>query len=140
MRHILVKTTELFTEAEAKDKVNQLRQRIISGEDFATVATANSEDIGSKANGGDLGWSNPGKFVPEFERVMNSIAIDAISEPFKSQFGWHILKVDGRRTQDMFETVKRNQVTQLLRRQRFQDELQIWLQELRDNVYVEILI
>lgn len=140
VRHILVKTTELFTEAEAKEKINQLHQRVSSGEDFATVATANSDDIGSKANGGDLGWSNPGKFVAAFEKVMNGTATGEISKPFKSQFGWHILRVDDRRTQDMFETVKRNQVTQLLRRQRFQDELQIWLQELRDNVYVEILI
>ena len=139
VRHLLVKVTELFTQEEALAKIKQLHQRIINGEDFATLAKEHTDDIGSKLSGGELGWSNPGQFVPQFEKNMNATAVNAVSEPFLSQFGWHILTIDDRRKKDVFDTVKRNQVVKLLRDQRFQDELQIWLQELRDNAYVEIL-
>lgn len=140
VRHLLIKVSELVTDDEAQDKINQLYQRILNGEDLATLANEHTEDIGSKLNGGDLGWSNPGQFVPEFEKIVNQSSIGELSQPFKSTFGWHILRVEDRRTQDMLETVKRNQVGKLLRQQRFQDELQIWLKELRSNAYVEILI
>jgi len=140
VKHILVKPTELFTLKEAKDKINDIYQRILKGENFETLAKKNTDDVGSKLSGGELGWSNPGKFVPEFENTMNSTPIGEVSKPFRSQFGWHIIKIDDRRTQDIFEEVKRSQVIKILRNQRFQDELQIWLQELRDDAYVEILI
>ena len=140
VRHLLVKTTELFSEQEATDKINSLYQRIIAGESLADLAREHTDDVASKLDGGDLGWSNPQVFVPEFSKVVESAPIGTISKPFKTGFGWHILMVEEQRTKDVFDTVKRNQAAKILRRQRFNDELQIWLQELRDNTYVEVLI
>ena len=108
--------------------------------DFIETAKKYTEDTASKASGGDLGWSSPGGFVPEFERTMANTAKGSYSEPFRSQFGWHILRVDDVKVEDMFETAKRNQVANILRQRRFQDELQLWLQELKQNAYVEVLI
>lgn len=139
VRHILVKTSELFTEEEAKNKISLLYTRLLNGENFNDLAQENTDDIASKLNGGSLGWSKPGLFVPEFESAMQSTAKGEFSKPFSSQFGWHILYIDDTRKKNIFEDVKNLQVKNLLRRQRFQDELQIWLQELRDNAYVEIL-
>ncbi len=139
-RHILVKVTELFTEEEAKNKIQSLYSRTTSGEDFNALAKEFSEDIGSKLDGGYLDWSIPGKFVKEFEIAMQKTPSGKVSKPFRSQFGWHILKVENSRKKDIFDDVKRNQAANFLRRQRFHDELNIWLQELRENTYVEILI
>jgi peptidyl-prolyl cis-trans isomerase SurA len=138
--HILVKPSNLFTNEEAKSKIDQLYQRAINGEKFSQLAEENTDDIGSKLTGGDLGWSSPGLFVPAFEKAMKNTPINNISQPFKSQFGWHILTVEDIREKDIFETVKRKQVATILKRQRFQDELQIWLKELRERSYVELLI
>jgi peptidyl-prolyl cis-trans isomerase SurA len=140
VRHILVKASNLFTDEEAKNKIDKLYQRTISGEEFSQLAEENTDDIGSKLTGGDLGWSSPGVFVPAFETVMKKTPINKVSQPFKSQFGWHILTVEDIREKDIFETVKRQQVATILKRQRFQDELQIWLKELRERSYVELLI
>jgi peptidyl-prolyl cis-trans isomerase SurA len=140
VRHILIKPTALFSQAEAKAKIDTIYQRLQNGEDFSTLAKEFTEDVGSKNDGGDLGWSTPNQFVPEFEQTMKTTAVGAISQPFLSQFGWHILKVDDSRVEDMFETVKRNQVANILRKRRFQDELQLWLQELREDAYVDVLI
>lgn len=140
VRHILVKPTDLFTEEEAQKKINELREKIIQGASFATIAQEYSDDIGSKLDGGDVGWSSPGVFVPAFEKAMQTTAINTISQPFKSTFGWHILTVEGQRSKDIFDTVKRSQVRNIIGQQRFQDELTIWLKELRESSYVEILI
>lgn len=140
VRHILIKPTTLFTNAEAKAKIDELHQQLLNGADFISLAEKHTEDTGSKADGGDLGWSTPGKFVPAFEKAMKSTPVGQMSQPFRSQFGWHILKVDDSRTEDMFDVVKRNQVVSILRKRRFQDELQLWLQELREGAYVEVLI
>jgi peptidyl-prolyl cis-trans isomerase SurA len=140
VRHILIKPSVLFTEEEAREKINNIHQELMEGEDFTKMAKQHTEDTGSKFNGGDLGWSTPGQFVPEFEKMMNSTPKGAMSKPFLSQFGWHILKVDDIKTEDMFERVKRNQVIGILRKRRFQDELQLWLQEIKEDAYVEILI
>jgi len=136
-RHILVKTSALFTDAEAQVKITTIYDRLQNGADFETLAKEQTDDTASKLGGGDLGWSTPGQFVPAFERVMNDTPVGDISEPFRSQFGWHVLKVDDRRVDDMFETVKRSQVRNILRNQRFQDELQIWLLELRERSFVQ---
>lgn len=140
VRHVLIKPTPLFTNAEAKAKIDGLYQQLQDGADFISLAKKHTEDTGSKAEGGDLGWSTPGKFVPAFEKAMKSTPVGQMSQPFRSQFGWHILKVDDSRTEDMFDVVKRNQVVSILRKRRFQDELQLWLQELREDAYVEVLI
>ena len=140
VRHILVKPTDLFTEEEAQQKIRSLREQIINGADFTAIAQENSDDIGSKLDGGDLGWSSPGVFVPAFEQAMQTTAINTISQPFRSTFGWHILTVEGQRSKDIFDDVKRSQVRNIIGQQRFQDELSIWLKELRESAYVEILI
>lgn len=140
VRHILITPTPLFTDAEAKAKIDGLYRQLQNGADFIATAKEYTEDTGSKANGGDLGWSTPGKFVPAFEQTMMQTPVGQMSKPFRSQFGWHILKVEDRRVEDMFDVVKRNQVVSMLRKRRFQDELQLWLQELRENAYVEVLI
>jgi peptidyl-prolyl cis-trans isomerase SurA len=140
VRHILVKPSVLFTDKEAKTKADTIYQQLLDGADFKELAREYSEDIGSKQSGGDLSWSRPGQFVPAFEKVMQATAIGQISEPFRSEFGWHILRVDATRTEDMFDVVKRNQVISILRQRRFQDELQQWIKELREEAYIEILI
>ena len=139
VRHILVKSTELFTEAEAKAKIDQLHQQLQQGSDFASLAKQHTDDTGSKFDGGDLGWSTPGAFVPAFEETMKTTPTGNISAPFRSQFGWHILTVEDTKVEDMFDTVKRNRVASILRQRRFNDELQLWLQEIREDAYVELL-
>lgn len=139
-RHILIKTSEILSDEQAKAKLNELRQRALEGEDFAQLAREHSEDTGSMLQGGDLGWANPGQMVPAFDRTMQETPIGEISEPFKSRFGWHILLVEDRRKQDLSDLVLRNQAANMLRERRFDEELQSWLAEIRDEIYVEIKI
>lgn len=138
VRHILVKPSTILSDEEARQELVELREQIIAGEDFADMAREHSEDVGSMLSGGDLGWSLPGKFVPAFEAAMDSTDVGDISEPFRSQFGWHILQVEERRQQDMSDTVKRNQARNLLRGRRFEEERINWLREIRDEAYVDI--
>lgn len=138
-RHILIKTSELFTEEDAQKKINSLYQSLQQGADFIKLAKENTDDTASKFDGGDLGWSLPGKFVPTFEKMLLNTPPGEISKPFRSSFGWHILLVEDKRTDNMFETVKRNRAGMFLRNRRLEDELQIWLQELRENAYVDII-
>lgn len=138
VRHILIKPSAILTDEQAREQLADIRQQILNGADFGEMARKHSEDVGSMLSGGDLGWSLPGKFVPEFERTIDNTAIGDISEPFRSQFGWHILQVEERRQQDMSETVRMNQAMQLLRNQRFEEERINWLREIRDKAYVEI--
>lgn len=137
-RHILVKTSEIMNDQQARQKLLQLKQRLDKGEDFAALARANSEDPGSMLSGGDLGWSSPGSFVPEFEKAMAATPINGITQPFKSQFGWHILQVLERRQEDMGEKMKRNQAANVLRSRRFEEELRLWMSQIREEAYVEI--
>ena len=140
VRHILIKTSAIISDDNARQKLIKLRTRILSGEKFNDLAKQYSEDISTALSGGDLGWSVPGKFVPVFEEAMHSTSKGEISDPFHSQFGWHILYIEDRREQDMTDNLMRNQASRLLKQLRFEDELRIWLQEIRDNAYVEILI
>src|SRR5690606_20514587 len=138
VRHILLKPNEIRGDEDTYNALAALAARIRAGESFAELAREHSEDIGSALIGGDLGWSLPGKFVPQFEQVMNSIPVDQVSEPFRSDFGWHILEVTERRDQDFSEDIKRAQAESILRQRKFESELQIWLQEIRDEAFVEI--
>ncbi|WP_105102929.1 peptidylprolyl isomerase [Microbulbifer pacificus] len=139
VRHILVKTSAIRDDDAAYNLLTDLRSKIEAGElKFEDAAKENSEDIGTMLQGGDLGWSNPGQFVPEFTQAMNNTPVGEISMPFRSQFGWHILQVEGRRQQDMTEQYIRNQAANLLRNRRYEEELQNWRQEIRDQAYVEI--
>ncbi|TNF32765.1 MAG: molecular chaperone SurA [Gammaproteobacteria bacterium] len=137
-RHILVKPSEIRSEEQAKALAAKLRQRIIDGEDFATLARQYSEDIGSAMEGGDLGWANPGQFVPEFTQAMDATAINGISQPFRSEFGWHILQVIERREKDMGSEIQRNMARQILFERKYEDELAAWLVKIRDEAYVDI--
>ncbi len=140
MRHILLKTSAIMNNEEAKAKLLKLRADILAGADFAKVAKENSEDIGSMLGGGDLGWSNPGMFVPEFEATIEETKVGDISMPFKSQFGWHILQVIERRQEDMTQEVLRRKASNILTSRRFEDELQVWLLELREDAYIDIKV
>ena len=139
-RHILVKPNELLTRDDALRKLTQLKQRIENGDDFDALARAHSDDKGSAANGGDLGWTSPGQMVPVFEATMETLATDEISAPFESQFGWHIVQVLDRRDHDNTEELQRNNARKQLLDRKITEEEEIWLQRLRDEAYVEILL
>ncbi|WP_371923756.1 peptidylprolyl isomerase [Pseudomonas sp. URMO17WK12:I2] len=138
VRHILIKPSEIRTDAEAKVLAERLYQRIESGEDFAELAKNFSEDPGSALNGGSLNWIDPNALVPEFREVMNNTASGEVSKPFKSQFGWHVLEVMGRRATDSSEQMREQQALNLLRNRKYEEELQTWLRQIRDEAYVEI--
>jgi len=137
-RHILMKTTELADDATVKQKLNALRDRILKGEDFAGLAQTNSEDPGSAAQGGDLGWTGPGSFVPEFEQHLTTLKDDEISEPFKTQYGWHIVQMLGHRQFDATDEVKRRKAMEAIRASKADEETEIWVRRLRDEAYVEV--
>ncbi|WP_237059455.1 peptidylprolyl isomerase [Microbulbifer sediminum] len=138
VRHILVKTSAIRDDDDAYNLLINLRKQIQDGASFEELAREHSEDIGTMLAGGDLGWSMPGQFVPEFTEAMNNTPVGEMSMPFKSQFGWHILRVDGRRNQDMTDQYIRNQAANLLRNRRYEEELQNWRREIRDQAFVDI--
>ncbi len=137
-RHILVRENEIRSDKESKKIISKLYQRIKKGEDFAKLAKEFSDDPGSKVSGGDLGWVNDGDMVPAFEKVMKKTKKNQLSKPFKSRFGWHILQVTDYRNKDMGQEIQRNQARQLLYSRRFEEELPIWLRQIRSDAYVEI--
>lgn len=137
-RHILVKPSEIRTDAEAKTLIADIHRRLLAGEDFGALARAYSEDPGTALAGGELGWSEPGQFAPEFTAMLNATAEGQISEPFRTEFGWHVLEVQGHRKQDMSAEARRNLAIRALHSRRFEEELQEWLREIRDEAFVEI--
>jgi peptidyl-prolyl cis-trans isomerase SurA len=138
-RHILIKTNALVSDEEAQARLESLKRRIEGGDDFATLARAYSEDKGSAIDGGKLGWATPGSFVPAFEEAMNKLEIGQISEPFKSEYGWHIVQVLDRRKQDDTLKLLRNRARQLIAERKQEEELRLWLRRIRDEAYVEYL-
>ncbi len=136
-RHILMKTNELNDDALVRQKLTQIRERILKGEDFAGLATTTSEDPGSASQGGDLGWSGPGSFVPEFEAQLAKLKENEISEPFKTQYGWHIVQLLGRRQFDTTDELRRRQAIEAIRASKADEETELWLRRLRDEAYVE---
>ena len=136
-RHILMKTTELADDATVRQKLNTLRDRVLKGDDFAGLAQTSSEDPGSAPQGGDLGWTGPGTFVPEFERQLETLKDGDISEPFKTQYGWHIVQMLGHRQFDATDEVKRRKAMEAIRASKADEETEIWLRRLRDEAYVE---
>ena len=136
-RHILIRTSADIDDDDARQTLLDLKQRIEQGEDFADLANEYSEDPGSKIKGGDLGWANPGTFVPVFETVMGSLTDAEISEPFKSQFGWHLMQLLERREIDMAKTVMEAKAMQAIRARKIDEELRLWLRRIRDEAYVE---
>ena len=138
VRHILVKPNEVLDDDAAREFIASLKQRIESGEDFAGLAKEHSDDIGSAQEGGELGWTNPGQMVPEFETAMAGAEIGVITDPVRSEFGWHILEVTDRRTENFAEQVRRNQVANFLRESKYEEELENWLREIREEAFVDI--
>lgn len=138
VRHILVKPNEVLDDEAAREFIASLKERIESGEDFAELAKEHSDDIGSAQEGGELGWTNPGQMVPEFETAMAGAEIGVITDPIRSEFGWHILEVTDRRTENFAEQVRRNQVANFLRESKYEEELENWLREIREEAFVDI--
>ena len=138
VRHILIKPTEVLSDAAAEELAGSLVERVRGGEDFGALARQYSDDIGSAAEGGELGWTNPGQMVPEFEAAMASANEGEVTEPFRSEFGWHILEVKGRRDKDFSGDIQRNQVANYIREQKYQEELDAWLRKIREEAFVDI--
>jgi len=136
-RHILIKVNEVTADAEAKARIERIKERIDLGAAFEEQAKLNSED-GSAAKGGDLGWVSPGDTVPEFEQAMNRLKPGEISGPVRSPFGWHLIEVQDRRTQDITAARQRDQARIALRQRKSDEAFQDWVRQTRDRSYVEI--
>jgi len=139
-RHILIRTNEVVSDDDAKRRLSQLRMRIVGGDDFGTLARAHSDDTGSALKGGDLGWVSPGDTVPEFEEVMDKLAPNAISQPFQSPFGWHIVQVIERRKQETTDELMRMKAQDAIRQRKGEEATEAWLRQLRDEAYVDLRI
>jgi peptidyl-prolyl cis-trans isomerase SurA len=137
-RHILIRPSQMVSDEDAQRRLEQLRMRIVGGDDFATLARAHSDDTGTALKGGDLGWVDPGDTVPEFEEAMDALAPGEISEPFQSPFGWHIVQVLERRQQDTADELLRMKAEDALRRRKGEEATEIWLRQLRDEAYVDL--
>jgi peptidyl-prolyl cis-trans isomerase SurA len=137
VRHILMKPNELDDDATVREKLAKLRDRIEKGEDFAGIASVSSEDPGSAPDGGDLGWSGPGTFVPEFDQAIADLKDKEISEPFKTRYGWHIVQMLGTRTYDSTDDVRRQKAYAAIRESKADEETELWLRRLRDEAFVE---
>ena len=137
-RHILVQPSEIRTENQAEILINDIFKRLKEGEDFKQLARQFSEDPGSKMDGGELGWSNPGDYDPAFEMTLNATEIGQLSEPVKSSFGWHIIEVMDRRNEDVSQEEQKNRAYQIIFKRKFDQELQSTLIELRAEAYVDI--
>ncbi len=136
-RHILIRRNELTSNEDAKTRLQQLLIRLEGGEDFATLARAHSDDRGSATRGGDLGWSNPGALVPKFEEEMNKLAPGQISQPFQTQFGWHIVQKLDEREHDDTDSFLRSKARKFIRDRKTEDETQAWIRRIRDEAFVE---
>ena len=136
-RHILIKLSEVVSESDAKHRLDTIKERLDNVTDFADMSRQYSED-GTAANGGDLGWVNPGDTVPQFEQAMNTLKAGEISAPIKSPFGWHIIQVIERRKQDMTREAARLKARQEIRTRKADEAYQDWVRELRDRAYVEL--
>ncbi|HEY0289428.1 MAG TPA: peptidylprolyl isomerase SurA [Pseudomonas sp.] len=140
VRHILIKPSEIRSEDETKRLAQKIYDRIQNGEDFGELAKSFSEDPGSALNGGDLNWVDPNSLVPEFREVMNETPQGTLSKPFKTSYGWHVLEVLGRRATDSTNQAREQQAMSVLRNRKYDEELQTWLRQIRDEAYVEIKI
>ncbi len=137
IRHILITPNEIIDDETAQQKLRDAINRINEGEDFGEVAKILSDDPGSANSGGDMGWTSPGLFVPEFEKVAEAMEIGKVSEPFKSRFGWHILEVTDRRIYDNTEDLKEDRCAQQIRNSKVAEETDLWVRRLRDEAFVE---
>jgi len=139
VRHIMLSPNEIRNEEQTEAEARKIHQRILDGEDFATIARQNSDDASSVVGGGDLDWVNEGGMPPEMEQVVDALEIDGVSEPFRSQVGWHVARVEGRRLEDLSREFTRNQAANALRNRKFELELENWLIEIREDAFVELI-
>ncbi|MCY3622992.1 MAG: peptidylprolyl isomerase [Gammaproteobacteria bacterium] len=137
VRHILLSPSAIRSDEQTRAAIEVIHGRIVAGEDFAELAEEHSEDPGTRLAGGDLGWTTTEGLDPAFQRMMNLTGVDELSEPFQSSFGWHILEVRGRRVQDISDEARRNYATQMLVETRFDERLDEWLAEIRDEAFIE---
>jgi peptidyl-prolyl cis-trans isomerase SurA len=135
-RHILIKVTELVSDAEAKRKIDDIKAKLNNGADFADLAKKYSNDL-SASKGGDLGWLEQGATVPDFEKAMNSLSLNTVSDPVKSPFGWHLIEVEERRVKQGDQEQLRLAARQALRERKADEAYEDWLRQLRDRAYVE---
>jgi peptidyl-prolyl cis-trans isomerase SurA len=140
VRHILVTPNEIIDDETAKQRLDDAIERLAEGEEFDEIAKLLSDDPGSANSGGDMGWSGPGTFVPEFEEVVARMEIGVVSEPFRSRFGWHILEVLDRRVYDNTEDLKETNCVRRIQNSKMEEETQLWMQRLRDEAFVEIRV
>ena len=136
VRHILLRAREGLSEAEARERLQRLRDRIVAGDDFAELARLHSEDA-SAAKGGDLGWVAAGDTVPEFERVMNALRDKEISAPVQTPFGWHLVQVMERRSDELSEDRRKILARQAIRARKADEAFQDWVRQQRDRAFVE---
>lgn len=136
-RHILITPNEVLDDDAAMQRLRGIRDQILGGDDFATIAQAVSEDAVSAADGGDLGWSEPDAYVPEFTEMLTSLPIGELSEPFQTRFGWHILEVLEHRSYDQTNDVKEQQCAGEIRAAKAEEEKAMWLRRLRDQAYID---
>jgi peptidyl-prolyl cis-trans isomerase SurA len=139
-RHILVSTNEIVSDNEARQRLETLRERIIGGDSFETLARSHSDDKASAIKGGDLGWTSPGDLVSQFEEQMDALALGDISQPFKTPFGWHIVQTLERRQHDNTEEALKNKARQAIQKQKSDEAIDLWLRRLRDEAYVEVFL
>lgn len=137
VRHILVTPNEIIDDETAKQRLDRAVQQIRDGEEFGEIAKLLSDDPGSANSGGDMGWSSPGTFVPEFEEVVDSAEIGVVSEPFRTRFGWHIIEVLDRRVYDNTEDLKESNCVLSIRNGKMEEETQLWMRRIRDEAFVE---
>lgn len=135
-RHILIKTNEIVSDADARNRLLQLKERVENGADFAELAKIHSDDL-SASKGGDLGWINPGDTVPEFERSMDGLKPNEVSSPVQSPFGWHLIQVLERRDQDVTQERKRLEARRAIRERKSEEAFEDWVRQQRDRAYVE---
>jgi len=139
VRHILVSPDAITTDEQALDKLKLARDRIVAGEKFEDLAVEISQDKSNAAQGGDMSWIDPGTFVAEFSAVMDKLEINELSEPVKTQFGWHLIEVLGRRDQDQTEDKKRERAYQILSNRKFEEESVTWVNELRHKAHIKVI-
>ena len=138
IRHILLRPNEIMDGAAVQQRLLTLRGQILGGDDFEAIAQSVSEDPISAADGGDLGWTEPGVFVPEFEQALAALEAGQLSEPFQTRYGWHIAEIIGTRAYDTTEELKEQQCVERIRASKLEEEQQLWLRRLRDEAFVEI--
>jgi peptidyl-prolyl cis-trans isomerase SurA len=137
VRHILLRTGPQLTESAAAARLADYRRRIVAGQtDFAELAREHSQD-GSAKQGGDLGWANPGRYVPEFEQALNALKPGDISEPLVSRFGVHLIQLVERREAKLTQREQRDMARDTVREKKVEEALTTWMQELRGRAYVE---